>query len=94
MDAHEREYLAAAEGMSDLYGRQLEPEASCSLPSVGDRVTYRLRSMSDASSEAGRVVRVVAEAGQPVTLVVEAEDGQTLRVVDPRPWPAGHLLPF
>lgn len=27
-DAHGREYLAAAEGMADLYGRRLEPEQS------------------------------------------------------------------
>lgn len=94
MDAHDREYLAAAEGMADLYGRRMEPEPSRTLPSVGDRVTYRTRDMSDAASEAGRVVRVVAEAGQRATLVVEAENGQALRVIDPRPWPAGNLLPF
>lgn len=91
MDSHEREYLAAAEGMADLYGRHPE---SCTLPSVGDRIAYRTKEMSDAASEAGRVVRVVAEAGQRPTLVVEAEDSQTLRVLDPRPWPAGNLLPF
>ena len=91
MDSHEREYQAAAEGMADLYGRHPE---SCTLPSVGDRIAYRIHGMSDASSEAGRVVRVVAEAGQRTTLVVESEDSQTLRVIDPRPWPTGHMLPF
>lgn len=91
MDSHEREYQAAAQGMADLYGRHPE---SCTLPSVGDRIAYRIHGMSDASSEAGRVVRVVAEAGQRPTLVVESEDSQTLRVIDPRPWPTGHMLPF
>ena len=91
MDAHEREYMAAAEGMADLYGRHPE---TCTLPSVGDRVAWRTKAMSDTSSESGRVVRVVAQAGEPTTLVVEAEDGGTLRVIDPRPWPAGNLLPF
>jgi hypothetical protein len=88
---HDREYFAAAEGMADLYGRHPD---SCTLPSVGDRIAYRTKDMSDASSESGRVVRVVAEAGQRATLVVEAENGQALRVIDPRPWPAGNLLPF
>lgn len=94
MDAHSREYFAAAEGMADLYGRQLEPDQPCTLPSVGDRIAYRLPTMSEASSEAGRVVRVVAGDGQRPTIVVEPEDGQTLRVVDARPWPTGHMLPF
>ena len=91
MDSHEREYQAAAQGMADLYG--MNPE-SCTLPSVGDRVAWRTKAMSDTSSESGRVVRIVAEAGQRPTLVVESEDSQTLRVIDPRPWPTGNLLPF
>ena len=91
MDSHEREYQAAAQGMADLYGRHPE---SCTLPSVGDRVAYRTKDMSDTSSESGRVVRIVAEAGQRPTLVVESEDSQTLRVIDPRQWPTGHMLPF
>ena len=88
---HDREYAAAAAGMAETYGRPVE---TCTLPSVGDRIAYRTKDMSDASSEAGRVVRVVAEAGQRATLVVEAENGQALRVIDPRPWPIGHMLPF
>jgi hypothetical protein len=88
MDAHEREYAAAAAGMAETYGR------ACALPSVGDRIAYRTKGMSEMSSEAGRVVRVVAEAGQRPSLVVESEDSHTLRVIDPRPWPVGHLLPF
>ena len=91
MDSHEREYRAAADGMADMYGRNPE---SWTLPSVGDRIAYRTKEMSEASSEAGRVVRVVAEAGNYPTLVVESEDSQTLRVIDPRPWPTGHMLPF
>lgn len=88
MDAHEREYAAAVNGMADTYGR------SCALPSVGDRIAYRVAGMSESSSEAGRVVRVVVEAGQRPSLVVESEDTHTPRVIDPRPWPTGNLLPF
>ena len=93
MDAHEREAAGAAAGMAETYGSRIDLEA-CTLPSVGDRIAYRLKGMSEAASEAGRVVRVAADGPDRATLVVESEDGQTLRVIDPRPWPAGNLLPF
>lgn len=93
MDAHEREAAGAAAGMNETYGSRIDLEAF-SLPSVGDRVTYRLRGMSDTASEAGRVVRVTADSADLATLVVEAEDGSGLRVIDPRPWPTGNVLPF
>lgn len=47
MDAHDREYLAAAEGMADLYGRAMEPEPAAGLDDiygrtvrVGDSLTW------------------------------------------------------
>ena len=91
MDSHEREYQAAAQGMADLYG--MNPE-SCTLPSVGDRVAWRTKAMSDRDCESGRVVLVVEGEGRRTEIVVEAENGQSLRVIDPRPWPTGNLLPF
>jgi len=92
MDAHDREYAGAVAGMAETYG---SVEQSCSLPSVGDRIAWRTKSMSDTSSEAGRVIRVGTspDNGLP-ELVVEPECGSGLRVIDPRPWPAGNLLPF
>jgi len=82
---HENEYLAATAGMSDVYG--YGPHA------IGDRVTYRLKSWGDSSYEAGRVTGFTScESAE--RLVVEAEDDRTLRIVDPRPWPTGNLLPF
>lgn len=95
MDAHDREYLAAAEGMADLYGRRLEPDAACTLPSIGDRVTWRTKAMTETQFDAGRVVRVTAaQAGGHPELIAEAESDGVLYVLDPRPWPAGNLLPF
>ena len=91
MDSHEREYQAAAQGMADLYGQHPE---SCTLPSVGDRVAWRTKAMSDRDCESGRVVLVVEGEGRRTEIVVEAENGQSLRVIDPRPWPTGNLLPF
>ena len=64
MDAHDREYAAAA------------------------------AAMSDRDCESGRVVLVVEGEGRRTEIVVEAENGQSLRVIDPRPWPVGNLLPF
>ena len=90
MDAHDREYAAAAAGMSEIYGTQ-EP---CSLPSIGDRIAWRTKAMSDRDCESGRVVLVVEGEGRRTEIVVEAENGQSLRVIDPRPWPIGNLLPF
>jgi len=90
MDAHDREYAGAVAGMAEHYGSD-EP---CSLPSIGDRIAWRTRAMSEADCEAGRVVLVVTGEGRRAELVVEQENGQALRVIDPRPWPTGNLLPF
>jgi hypothetical protein len=82
---HENEYLAATCGMSDVYG--YGPHA------IGDRVTYRLPSFGQGY-EAGRVTGFTSGESSGSRLVVEAEDDRTLRIVDPRPWPTGHMLPF
>lgn len=68
---------------------------ACYLPAVGDRVTWRMRSMSDCSSESGRVVRLSVDymTTKPC-LIVQPEGEEGLRVIDPRPWPTGNLLPF
>ncbi len=90
MDAHEREYLAAAAGMADTYGFPI----ACTLPSVGDRIAYRLKAHTDEQYEAGRVVRINTEGERPL-VVVESENAEgTLRVLDARPWPTGQILPF
>jgi len=88
-DPHDREYSGAVAGMAETYGR-LE---TCNLPSVGDRIPYRLKTHTDTEWEAGRVVRI-QEAGDRPLVVVEAEDEKTLRVIDGRPWPTGSILPF
>ena len=88
-DPHDREYSGAVAGMAETYGR-LE---TCNLPSVGDRIPYRLKTHTDTEWEAGRVVRI-QEAGDRPLVVVEAEDEKTLRVIDGRPWPIGSILPF
>ena len=88
MDAHDREYSGAVAGMAETYGR-LE---TCNLPSVGDRIAYRLKFHTDTEWEAGRVVRI-QEAGDRPLVVVEAEDEKTLRVIDGRQWPIGSILP-
>jgi hypothetical protein len=88
-DPHDREYSGAVAGMAETYGR-LE---TCNLPSVGDRIAYRLKTHTDTEWEAGRVVRI-QEAGDRPLVVVEAEDEKTLRVIDGRPWPTGSILPF
>ena len=81
---HDNEYGAAAAGMADQYG-------ICTY-AVGDRVTYRL-SKDGTGYECGRVIGHTEVESQP-RLVIEAEDEQTLRVIDPRPWPTGNVLPF
>jgi hypothetical protein len=88
-DPHDREYSGAVAGMAETYGR-LE---TCNLPSVGDRIPYRLKTHTDTEWEAGRVVRI-QESGDRPLVVVEAEDEKTLRVIDGRPWPIGSILPF
>jgi hypothetical protein len=65
---------------------------ACYLPAVGDRVTYRTRAMTECGSESGRVVRITVDTN-PV-LIVQPEGEEGLRVIDPRPWPTGNLLPF
>ena len=90
MDAHDREYAAAAAGMAEHYGAD-EP---CLLPSIGDRVAWRTKAMTERDCESGRVVLIVEGEGRKTEIVVEAENGQSLRVIDPRPWPTGNLLPF
>jgi hypothetical protein len=92
MDAHDREYAAAAAGMAEVYGTN--PDEPCSLPSIGDRVAWRTKAMSDTDCESGRVVLIVTGLGRRAEIVVEQENGQALRVIDPRPWPTGNLLPF
>ena len=83
-DPHNNEYLAAVAGLSDTYG--YGPHA------IGDRVTYRLKSWGDGY-ECGRVTGFT-QSESAERLVVEAEDDRTLRILDPRPWPTGNLLPF
>jgi hypothetical protein len=88
MDSHEREYQAAADGMAETYGRP----TACHLPSIGDRIAYRLKTHTDTEWEAGRVVRI--QEGDRPLVVVETDDEKTLRVIDGRPWPDGAILPF
>lgn len=61
MDSHYREYLAASEGMAEIYGRpaptptvDCEP-AGCRLPSVGDHVS----GCTAGKRWSGRVVKVL-----------------------------------
>jgi len=86
-DPHDREYAGAVAGMADTYGR-----SGCQLPSVGDRIAYRLKFHADSEWEAGRVIRI--QDGDRPLVVVQAEDEQTCRVIDGRPWPTGSVLPF
>ena len=89
-DPHAREYAGAIAGMHDTYGFPV----ACTLPSVGDRIAYRLKTHTDMESEAGRVVRVNAEGERPL-VVVESENAEVAqRVLDARPWPTGQILPF
>ena len=90
MDAHDREYAGAVAGMAETYGA----DEHCSLPSIGDRVAWRTKAMTERDCESGRVVLIVEGEGRKTEIVVEAENGQSLRVIDPRPWPTGNLLPF
>jgi len=87
MDAHDREYSGAVAGMAETYGR-LE---TCNLPSVGDRIAYRLKFHADTEWEAGRVIRI--QEGDRPLVVVETDDEKTVRVIDGRPWPIGSILP-
>ena len=86
MDAHDREYRAAAAAICD------QTPGGCRLPCVGDRVSFRLKGWSDRCGEPGRVVKVGTNHDGRPSVIVESDDGE-ITVVDPRPWPVGHLLP-
>lgn len=65
MDAHEREYLAAAEGMGDLYGRKVLPHEVEGLDDVygrhvrvGDWLTWRDESWQPGRTSSGRVAAI------------------------------------
>lgn len=86
MDANERmpgdaEAAAAAEGLRELNGF-----------AIGDRLSYR-RQEWGGGYEPARVIGTAVENGQPL-LIVEHEDGSGIAVIDPRPFPEGHVLPF
>lgn len=74
-DPHSREYLAAAEGMADLYGRQLEPEpaglADCygRMVRVGDSLVWARAGWPAGLTMTSRVVAI--EGGRYVCV----EDG-------------------
>jgi hypothetical protein len=89
-DPHDREYAGAIAGMHDTYGFPI----ACTLPSVGDRIAYRLKTHTDMESEAGRVVRVNNEGERPLVVVKPENAEVAQRVIDARPWPAGQILPF
>lgn len=78
---HDNEYLAAVAGMQETYGTPTH--------AIGDRVCYRLRDWR-TGYENGRVIG----HGTGHTLIVQAEDDGTRRLVDGRPMPDGELLPF
>lgn len=78
MDAHHNEYLAAATGMAETYGRAY---------AKGDRIAFRLTGWSDTSWDAGNVINT--HNGK---LLVETDTD--IVEVDPRPWPEGNVLPF
>jgi hypothetical protein len=83
---HENEYLAAISGLHE----QTPSPVVIHGFAMGDRITYRTRGMSDASSTAGRVC---GDAG-PDRVYVTNEETHRPEVVDIRPWPQGNLLPF
>jgi hypothetical protein len=78
MDAHSREYAAAAAGMQETYGDNF---------AKGDHVTFRLAKWGESSFDSGRVID--HHNGK---LLVETDTD--IVEVDPRPWPVGNLLPF
>jgi hypothetical protein len=77
MDAHEREYLAAAAGMSDTYGRRAQSEGRwingrlCNTWAVGDPVTWD----AEDGRHAGLVIEVV-DAEANTYLIVERVPGR------------------
>ena len=80
MDAHQREYLAAAEGMADLYGRSLEPEPAGladeygRVHRVGETLTWARAGWPAGLSLTSPITAI--EAGR----FVVNEDGQTYYV--------------
>jgi hypothetical protein len=78
MDAHEREYAAAAAAMVETYGNSY---------AVGDHLSFRLAGWPDNSFDDGKVISHHGEM-----LIVET--ASDVHEVDPRPWPTGHVLPF
>ena len=79
-DPHTNEYLAAVAGMADVYGTPTY--------AIGDRLTWRLPDWGMAT-ESGRVI-----GHQGTFLVVQSEDDHTKRVINPLPWPTGHVMPY
>ena len=63
MDSHHREYIAAIDGMAEIYGRPEPtadaPPAGCRLPSVGDWIS----GCTAGKRWSGRVVKVLDSNG-------------------------------
>lgn len=63
MDSHHREYIAAINGMAEIYGRPQPtadaPPAGCRLPSVGDWIS----GCTAGKRWSGRVARVWERRG-------------------------------
>lgn len=81
MDPHSREYLAAAEGMADLYGRQIPPHEVEGLDDcygrhirVGDWLTWR-----DESWPAGRTMSGLVRAIDAGRYVVDEDSTAGVR---------------
>jgi len=75
------EAAAAAAAMRELAGF-----------AIGDRLSYR-RPEWGGGYEPARVIGTAGEHGKSL-LIVEHEDGSGIAVIDPRPFPEGHVLPF
>lgn len=56
---------------------------------VGDYITFRLAGWSESSFANGRIVGVCEWTDR----ILVIHDGQEMEI-DPRPWPAGNVLPF
>lgn len=86
MDAHDREYRAAAAAICD------QTPGGCRLPCVGDRVSFRLTYWPGRWNDScGRVIKVATNHDGRPSVVVEADGGE-IRVLDARLWPSGHML--
>ena len=82
MDAHHAEYAGAVAGMAEIYGSRAADQFA-----IGDHVSFRLKGWGSSTYDDGRV----ADHRNGKLLVETASD---IVEVDPRPWPAGNLLPF